>query len=98
MIIEENDFRLTSINEHSLLFDLELLYTIKPRNGTPRKEFKNVAYGLPLDSALFKVVQYRISNKFETTTLKSYIEEFKKQIKDLEDLYGKEKYLDRHSQ
>jgi len=87
MVIEEEDFRLTSVNEHSIHFDLELLYVVKPRGGEPRCEFKNVAYALPLDAALEKVVQYRISQKHpEALKLSEYLNEFNREIELLEAL------------
>jgi len=87
MIIQENDFRLTSVNDSSPHFDLELLYTIKPKGGEIRQEFKNVAYGISLEGALLKIVQFRISNNHpEAISIKTYLEEFKKEIKSLKDL------------
>lgn len=88
MIIEEKDFKLTPLDDSSTMFDLELLYTIKPKNKETREEFKVAAYGLPLIDALEKIVQYRISkNHPDTISLKEYITEFKTQLKQLKDLY-----------
>lgn len=80
MIIEEKDFRLTSISDNSPLFDLELLYTVKPKGKPEREEFKNVAYGIPLDSALQRIVSYRVNNRYDcpvdlVTYINAYIEE-----------------------
>jgi len=87
MVIEEEDFRLTSVNEHSIHFDLELLYIVKPRGGELRREFKNVAYALPLDAALKKVAQYRINQKHsEALKLNEYLNEFKEEIESLKAL------------
>lgn len=83
MIIEEKDFRLIPNSDHSIFFDLELLYKVKPRNGEPRLEFKNVAYGIGLEAALKKVIQYRISCKHNTVKLKEYLDEFKKEWQSL---------------
>ena len=62
MVIEESDFRLTSVNEFSTKWDLELLYTIRPKGKEARTEFKAVAYGLPLESALKRVINFRINS------------------------------------
>ena len=43
MIIEGKDFRLTPVSETSPMFDLELLYTVRPKGKEARQEFKNVA-------------------------------------------------------
>lgn len=78
MEIVEKDFKLKPVNESSSLFDIELLYKIKPRGGEARYEFKNVGYGCRLISAIEKIVNYRINNKHqdEAITLKEYFQEF----------------------
>lgn len=85
MIIEEKDFRLESIDDNSPFFDLEVLKTVKPRGGEVRQEFKNVGYGLTIDSAIKRIAQYRINNKHkdEAITLKTYFKEFKEEIENL---------------
>ena len=77
MIIEESDFRLENSSDFSQFWDLELLYTVKPKSGEPRQEFKNAGYGLTLESAIKRVINYRLSNKKEIYTLKEYLEEYK---------------------
>ena len=46
MTIEESDFRLTSVNDYSNLFNLEILTVINKGKSNEGKEFKNVAYGV----------------------------------------------------
>ena len=75
MVIQGEFYQLIPVNEHSLLFDLKLLYKVKGKN--PRDEYKDAGYGLSLESALKKCVQYAISNKFEVLSLKEYLEEFR---------------------
>lgn len=75
MVIQGDFYQITPVNEHSLLFDLKLLYEIKGKN--PRTEFKDAGYGMTLETAIKKCVQYAISNKFEVLTLKEYLDEFK---------------------
>lgn len=86
MIIEESDFRLENSNDFSQFWDLELLYTVKPKSGEPRQEFKNAGYGLTLGSAIKRIINYRLSNKKEIYTLKEYLEEYKKQNAQLQSL------------
>lgn len=90
MVIEESDFRLTSVNEYSTKWDLELLYTIRPKGKEARTEFKAVAYGLPLESALKRVINFRINNKHQDAiSLKDYLKEYKDQLNQLNHLlYG----------
>lgn len=80
MIIEEKDFRLIPVSDSSTLFDLELLYTIRPKGKEIRQEFKNVAYGISLELAIKKVVQYRISCRYDVISLGNYLSEFKKEL------------------
>lgn len=88
MIIEENDFRLIPISESSPLFDLEILYTVRPKGKEERQEFKNIAYGISLETAIKKIAQYRVSSnhKDESVKLLTYLAEFKKELDSLKKL------------
>ena len=77
MIIEENDFKITSIDDSSPFFDLELLYTVNKGKAKERIEFRNAGYGLTLDNALKKIIMYRINNRRECLSLKEFIKEWK---------------------
>jgi len=81
MIIQGEFFKITPVSEHSLHYDLELLYEVKGKN--PRQEYKNAGYGMPLETAIRKCIQYALSQKFEVLTLQEYLDEFKKIQKDL---------------
>lgn len=81
MVIQGEFFRLTPTSEHSTSFDVELLYKIKGKNS--REEFKIAGYGVPLDSAIRKCIQYGLSNRFEVLTLKEYLAEYKKMAEEI---------------
>lgn len=85
MTIEEEDFRLTPSNEYSTKWDLELIHIVRPKGKEPRKEFKNAGYGLPLESALKRVIHYRLHNKHQedAVRLKDYLAEYKDENKKL---------------
>lgn len=85
MVIEGTDFRLIPIDDSTPRFDLELLYKIRPRGGEPRTEFKNVAYGIQLDTAIKRIAQYRVSNKLgeSAVSLENYFKEFKQEVEEL---------------
>jgi hypothetical protein len=95
MTIQGEDFILTPINEHALGFDLELLQTINKGKSNERKEFKNVAYALPLDVAIEKIAHYRIRRNAgdSVVELKSYIEQLNKERKIITDLCNGEKEI-----
>lgn len=82
MVIQGEFFKITPVSEHSLHYDLELLYEIKGKN--PRKEFKNAGYGMSLENAIRKCIQYALNQKFEVLTLREYLDEFKNIQKNLE--------------
>lgn len=88
MEIVEKDFKLKPISEDSPMFDLELLYVIKPRGGEARLEFKNAGYGMSLGGAIKRIAHYRISCKHreEAIRIKTYFEEYKKELDDLKNL------------
>lgn len=85
MTIEEPDFRLTPCGTNSF-WDLELLYTIKPKGGEARQEFKNAGYGLTLEGALKRIISYRIQCKYPKAALKfkDYLKEYKEQVSKLD--------------
>lgn len=47
--IEESDFKLTQTSDNSNFWDLELLYTIRPKGKDPREEFKIAGYGMTME-------------------------------------------------
>lgn len=83
MTIEEKDFKLVPVSDSSPKFDLYLLHVVKPKGGEPREEFKDPLYGLPLESAIQRIINYRISKKYGegVITMKTYLTEYK-QIKE----------------
>lgn len=87
MIITDSDFRFIPTTPSSGSFDVELLHTITNKSGESRQEFKNVAYGISLDSAIQRVIRYRVYNKHkdQALTIKQYLDEFKKELKKLKD-------------
>lgn len=84
MIIEENDFKLTPVSDSSPLFNLELLYTVNGKET--RKEFKVVAYGITIEHAVKRIIQYRLSNKHDSINLKTYFREFKNELDNIKSL------------
>lgn len=76
MVIQGEFYQLTPVNEHSLQWDLKLLYKIGGKN--PREEYKDAGYGLTLENAIKKCIQYALNQRFEVLSLKEYLNEFKK--------------------
>lgn len=83
MIIQGSFYRIEPINDNSPLWDLYLLRKINSKTN-PREEFQLEGYGMPLDSAIGRIIRYAINSKYgkdEITTLKEYLNVFK-QIQD----------------
>lgn len=86
MIIEENDFRLTPVDSSSQVFDLELLYKIQPKGKEARYEFKQEAFGISLESAIKRIAQFRVNNKYESISLTKYFNEFRNELNEIKKL------------
>lgn len=79
MIIQGNFYRIEPINDTSSLWDLYLLRKVNSKTN-PREEFQLEGYGMPLDSAIGRIIRYAINSKYgkdEITTLKEYLNVFK---------------------
>lgn len=89
MIIEEKDFIAKSIGDDCPLFDLDLLVKVNAGKSNEREEFKNVAYGIPMEGVLKRVAHYRVcrdkSDK-EVISLHTYMEEYNKAVNELKAL------------
>ena len=89
MIIEEKDFRLIHIKDTSNLFDLELLRIVNKGKSTERQEFKNVAYGVTIESAIKYIANARIAaNSPNVIDLKTYLEKYKEILDEIKTLCG----------
>lgn len=79
MIIQGNFYRIEPINDTSPLWNLYLLRKVNSKTN-PREEFQLEGYGMPLDSAIGRIIRYAINSKYgkdEITTLKEYLNVFK---------------------
>lgn len=77
MQIQGDFYKITSIDDSSPFWDLELLKTIKSKTN-PRQEYVNAGYGLTLDSAIKRIIQFAISSKYDVLTLKDYLRAYRK--------------------
>lgn len=85
MVIEEDDFRMTS-GASNYFWDLELLYTIRPKGKPERQEFKDAGFGMTLETCVERIIHHRVSNGREVSTLKEYVQDYRREVKRLEEL------------
>lgn len=89
MIIEEKDFRLIPIKDSGNMFDLELLRTVNKGKDSERQEFKNVAYGVTIESAIKYIANARIAaDSPNVIDLKTYLEKYKEILDEIKTLCG----------
>ena len=90
MTIEVADFKLIPCSESSSRYDLELLYIVNKGKNNERTEFRNVGYGLSLESAIRKITMNRIGNKYGegSISLKEFLKEFKEEIEKIKQMCG----------
>ena len=82
-MIEGDDFKLEYLPEHSK-FDLYLLKTINAKNADKkREEFVLAAYGVSEESALKRIIRYRLNKREKTFTFEEYLSEFKKLFEEI---------------
>lgn len=86
MVIEESDFRLTPIKEGVKAFDLEILVTVRPKGKPERQEFQNAGYAMSIESALDRVINHRISNKLDSTSMKEYLRLYREERSKINEL------------
>lgn len=83
MNIEESDFKIIQHNDYSR-YDLELLYVVNAKDPAKRREeFKEAGYSMTLESCLHKVINYRLSKKQDTYSLKGFLESYKEEMNSL---------------
>lgn len=85
MVIEESDFKMTSVLSGNF-WDLELLYTVRPKGKPERQEFKDAGYGMTLETCLKKVIFRRMEEKRDVYNLKDYVKDYKQEVKRLEEM------------
>lgn len=96
MRIEESDFILVpSKNDGSSLWDLSLLYKVNSKTGESRNEFKVVGYGMTMEHALKRVINYRVMCKAKDSAIKlrDYLKIYNKLLNELKKSISSEEIL-----
>ena len=88
MIIENKDYILEQISKDSHFFDLTFPKVINKGKDNERKEMKLEAYGMPFDSCIKKIVDFRFRNLEGEFTLEEAIEKYSEFVSDIEEEIG----------
>lgn len=80
MTIEGTFYKLIPIDDNSPFFDLSLLKTIKSKTN-PREEWQIVAYGITIDTAIRRIINYAINSKYqdEAITFEEYLNAYNRE-------------------
>lgn len=81
--IEELDFIMEQDTEGMAMWDLSLLTSKKSGKNKGQEEMTLIAYGIPFDSCIKRIINYRISKKQSTYDLKSYFQAYNEELKKL---------------
>ena len=83
LTLKGEDFILEQLDTGSFMFDLKLKRTVHGKNGVDREEFKIDGYGMPLNYAFGKIVNYRLARQYngEVAMLKQFIADYRKAAK-----------------
>jgi len=84
LTIEGSFYKIVPINDNAPLYDLYLLRSIKSKTN-PRDEFQLEGYGMPLESAIGRIIRFAISNEHqdEVLSLREYLDEYEHISKEL---------------
>lgn len=90
MIIEESEFRLTQYNNSSDCWDVEVMTKVQPKGEKARMEYKTIAYGCSLITALKKIIKYKIEKKHsdnKINAIKTQLKKVKMTLQQINDIY-----------
>lgn len=86
LVIEEKDFRMTHCGAN--FWDLELLYTIRPKGQPQRTEFKIEGYGMTIERCMKTIINYRLKRKkSDPYSMQEYLKEYKEEVKQIHELF-----------
>ena len=88
MRIEESDFYL-EYDDGCSRYDLYFLKVINAKIPEKRREeFKIEAYSIPLDSAINRIIRFRLAKRLDVVDLKTFMDEYRKECKAIKDIFG----------
>lgn len=86
MKIKEEDFMIEKIQDQNF-FNLSFNTTVKKKDGTEVSEYKIIAYGIPFDTCIKKIVDYRMRSKEGECTVKEYVKLYKQEVNKIGNLF-----------
>lgn len=86
MKIKEEDFIIEKIQDQNF-FNLSFNTIVKKKDGTEKSEYKIIAYGIPFNTCIKKIVDYRMRSKEGECTIKEYVKLYEQEVNKIGNLF-----------
>ena len=82
MVIEGNGYKMEKLTDASF-YNLSIPVKINAGTDKEREEYKIVGYGMPFDSCIKQIVDYRMAKLEGSYSLKEYIDLYENMVNEL---------------
>ena len=82
MVIEGNGYKMEKLTDASF-YNLSIPVKINAGTDKEREEYKIVGYGMPFDSCIKQIVDYRMAKLEGVYSLKEYIDLYENMVNEL---------------
>jgi hypothetical protein len=82
MVIEGNGYKMEKLTDASF-YNLSIPVKVHAGTDKEREEFKIVGYGMPFDSCIKQIVDYRMAKLEGVYSLKEYIDLYENMVNEL---------------
>lgn len=82
MTIEGNDYKMEKLTDASF-YNLSIITIVNAGTDKEREEFKIVGYGMPFDSCIKQIVDYRMAKLEGSYSPKEYIDLYENMVVEL---------------
>lgn len=86
IIVKGKEFEMVQSSETGPFFDLSLLVKVNEGKDNERSEMKLVAYGLPFESCMQKIVGIKMADKDGVYTVAEFIAKYKSVVDEVSKL------------
>lgn len=83
IVIEGKGYKMEKIID-SAFYNLSLLKKVNAGKENEREEFKIVSYGIPFETCIKQIVDYRLRNMEGVFTIREYLDYYKELVDELD--------------